>query len=105
MSEEELNAIVKRAEDEYESMKDRMHDLYDKLSERGTITYIKRDSLRNWVAKYFNKDLISVDDLISCIEDLDCEIENLNEKIENMEQDIQDNYKRIDYARQVREVE
>lgn len=103
MSNEELNAILARAEDEYEQMKDRMHDLYDKLNEKGTITFIKRDSLNKWVAKHFNKDLISVDDLIGCIEDLDDEVETLKTKIEDMEQDINDNYKRIDYARQVRE--
>lgn len=103
MSNEELNAIITRAEDEYEQMKDRMHDLYDKLNERGTITYIQRDSLNKWVAKHFNKDLISVDDLIGCIEDLSNEVESLNEKIDDILEDRDTNYKRIDYATQIRE--
>lgn len=105
MSNEELNEIVRRAEDEYESMKDRCHDLYEKLNQRGTITYIQKDSLNKWVAKHFNKDLISVDDLIGCIEDLDNEVENLKEKIEDMERDIEENYKRVPISQQVREVE
>lgn len=55
--------------------------------------FIKKEELNEWVAKYFNKDLISVDDLISVIEDLDGEIDRLKEKIEDIEQNIEDNYR------------
>lgn len=79
-------------DNELEKMQSRIHDLYEKLSETGTITYIKRDTLNKWVAKYFNKDLISIDDLLGCIEDLDDEVENLKDKLKHMEQDIEDNY-------------
>ena len=66
--------------------------------------YIKTTELNSWITKYFpNKDLISIDDLIGCIEDLDSEITKLLEQIEDMEQDIQDNYKRIEYSSQIRE--
>lgn len=66
--------------------------------------YIKTTDLNSWITKYFpNKDLITIDDLIGCIEDLDSEITKLLEQIEDREQDIQDNYKRIDYASQIRE--
>lgn len=57
--------------------------------------YILKDELNSWISKYFNKDLISIDDLISCIEDLDEEIDRLKDKIEDLEQDIEDNYKPI----------
>ena len=55
--------------------------------------YIKTEDVNKWIGKYFpNKDLISIGDLIGCIEDLDGEVEHLKEKIEDMEQDIEDNY-------------
>lgn len=48
--------------------------------------YIKTIDLNRWVAQYFpNKDIITISDLIGCIEDLDEEIESLNEKIEKLE--------------------
>ena len=46
--------------------------------------YIKTENLNSWIKKYFeNKDIITIEDLISQIENLDAEIERLNEKIEN----------------------
>ena len=63
--------------------------------------YIRKDELNKWVAKYFNKDLISVDDLIGVIEDLDGEVDSLKEKIEEMEQDIEENFIRKSVSSQV----
>ena len=62
--------------------------------------YIKKEDLNSWVAKYFTQDLISIDDLIDCIENIDSEIDRLNEKIEDLKQDIEDNYKPISKAEQ-----
>ncbi len=63
--------------------------------------YIKKQDVNKWIGKYFpNKDLISIDDLIGCIEDLDSEVESLKEKYEDLEQDLEDNYKPIDKASQ-----
>lgn len=46
--------------------------------------YIDKGELNSWVAKYFpTKDLISIDDLIGCIEDLDAELEEIKESHEN----------------------
>ncbi len=46
--------------------------------------YIDKGELNSWVAKYFpTKDLISIDDLIECIEDLDAELEEIKESHEN----------------------
>lgn len=49
--------------------------------------YIKKSNLNEWVAKYFNADLISVDDLVSIIEELDSEVEHLKEEIEDIQQE------------------
>ena len=55
--------------------------------------YIKASDLNEWLRKYFNGDLISINDMISVMEDLDGEIDRLKEKIEEIEQDKEDNYK------------
>ena len=47
--------------------------------------YIRKSDLNEWVAKYFQTDLISIEDLISTIEDLDGEVEHLKEEIEDMQ--------------------
>lgn len=58
--------------------------------------YIKKEDLGKWIAKYFpKKDLISVDDLIDCIENLDGEIDDLTTTIDDMERDIEENYRPI----------
>ncbi len=43
--------------------------------------YIKKSDLNRWVAKYFNKDLITIEDLIDTIEDLDDEISDLKDQL------------------------
>ena len=49
--------------------------------------YIRKEDVNKWIGKYFEKqDLISVDDLISCIENLDDKIDYLEEKIRNLEE-------------------
>ena len=64
--------------------------------------YIKTSDLNKWISKYFpNKDLISITELIGCIEDLDIEIDNLNQQLEEIKEDITDNYKRKTVAEQV----
>ena len=63
--------------------------------------YIKKENLNKWIAKHFDKDIISIDDLIGIIEDLDDEIEYWKEKYEDLEQDLEQNYihrKRSDYT-------
>lgn len=57
--------------------------------------YVRAQELNSWIAKYFDKDLISIDDLVGVIEDLDGEIERLSDEISSLKQDIQDNYKPI----------
>lgn len=55
--------------------------------------YIKATDVNKWVAKHFkNQDLISIDDLISCIDELDDEIENLNDKIRKLTEPSEEDY-------------
>jgi tetrahydromethanopterin S-methyltransferase subunit B len=47
--------------------------------------YIRRDELNEWIAKHFTKDLLSIEDLIGCIEELDYRIDDLKEKLDRYE--------------------
>jgi len=47
--------------------------------------YIRRDELNEWIAKHFTKDLLSIEDLIGCIEELDYRIDDLKEKLDGYE--------------------
>lgn len=58
--------------------------------------YIKATDLNRWIAKYFPKqDLISVADLIACIEELDGEVEYQKEEYKHLENNVEENYRRI----------
>ena len=46
-----------------------------------------------WIKKYFNSDLVSIEQLIACIEDLDGKVEHLKEEYEQEIKDIRDNVK------------
>lgn len=107
MTEEDFECERVRADSELDSMKDRIHDLYsenERLKKKMntmaySIVYVKKDEL-GWIGKVFDKDLISIDDLISKIEDLQSDVEHLKEEIEDINQDIEDNYRPIDKATQ-----
>lgn len=48
--------------------------------------YINKMDVNQWIGKFFeDKDYISFDDLIGCIEDLDGEVEHLKKKIDDLE--------------------
>lgn len=47
--------------------------------------YLNKMDVNQWIGKYFDKDYISFDDMIGCIEDLDGKIESLEEKIKDLE--------------------
>lgn len=51
--------------------------------------YINMKEENDWIKKYFKKDLVSVEDLLSCIEDLDSEIYELKEKLREKEEPTQ----------------
>lgn len=49
---------------------------------------------------YFNKNLVSIEELVNAMNDLISDKEELENKIKDMEQDIEDNYKPIPVAEQ-----
>lgn len=63
--------------------------------------YIDMRKENEWIRKYFNKDLVSIEELIGCIEDLDSEVERLEEKYEDLVRDVEDNYRPIPYDEQI----
>lgn len=62
--------------------------------------YLKTSELNSWIAKYFDKDLISINDLITVIENLDGEVESWKEKYDDLLQDLRDNYQPISKSKQ-----
>ena len=62
--------------------------------------YVDMRTQNRWIQKYFDKDLVSVDELLGTIEDLGDEIEHWKEKYEDLEQNLQDNYKPISHWEQ-----
>lgn len=63
--------------------------------------FIKKNELNLWIAAYFpGKELISIDDLISCIEDLDSEVEDWKMKYEELQNDLKENYRPISQVEQ-----
>ena len=57
---------------------------------------MKLNSLEKEIGYYFkNKDLVSIEDLISLIEDLADEAEHWKEKFEDLEEEVRENYKPI----------
>lgn len=54
--------------------------------------FIKKSDLNDWIAKLFNNEDISVDDLVDKIEDLVFELDSVKEEFEDYKQMIADNY-------------
>lgn len=48
-----------------------------------------------FLQKYFNKDFVSLEEVLSKFEDLVCENDRLQEELDDLKQDLQDNYKPI----------
>ena len=51
--------------------------------------------------KKFNKDLVSLDDILNVLEDLFFDCERLEEEIEDIKDDINDNFQRVSISSQV----
>jgi len=63
--------------------------------------YIDMRNENKWIRKYFDKDWVSIEELLDTIEDLDSEIEHWKEKYQDLEEDLRDNYEPIPYSKQV----
>lgn len=57
--------------------------------------YILKSEMNSWIKKHFDKDIISINDLLILIEDLDSELEYTKEKFEDYKQYVKDNYKQL----------
>lgn len=107
MSGEEIEELKKKVEDNWETLKDEVLKLKEenqRLKNRMstmayTKVYVKKEDL-GYIDKHFEKDLVSVDDLISCIEGLDSEIESQKEEYEQLEKNIKENYRPISLEEQ-----
>ena len=56
---------------------------------------------KKYLQKKFNKDLLSINELLGLAEELLDEIEEKQEKYDNLIQDLKDNYKPIPYEEQI----
>ena len=64
--------------------------------------YIKATDLNKWITKHFPKqDLISITELIGCIEELDIEVDNLNQQLEDIKENLRENYRLIPESQKV----
>ena len=54
----------------------------------------------NFYRRYFNKDVVTLEEVLRKVEDLDDEIEYLKEAYVRLEEDIRDNFKPIPVAEQ-----
>lgn len=72
-----------------------MEQLYINVKE------MKEGFLKRYLQERFNKDLVSVDELIGLIEELKDDNDALQEKYEDLEQDMRDNYKPISVEEQI----
>ena len=55
--------------------------------------YVDMRYQNRWIQKYFpNKDFVSIDELIGCIEDLDSEIDHLKEELEDANKTDEEKY-------------
>lgn len=80
LTDEEVQACIRRAEEEYDEIKDRVHELF-----------VENEKLKKQL-KYKNE----------IIEEQEYKIEHLEDKIKDIEKDIADNFKRIPISQQVR---
>lgn len=103
MNNEELNRLINKAEQDYDNMKERYSELIDENKSLKTKMrdmsynklYLRKDEL-GWINRYFDTDLISIDDLIAYIEDLHADLDRLQEKYDDLQEDVETNYRRID---------
>lgn len=58
--------------------------------------YVKLEE-NSWIHKYFEKDMVSVEELIGKIEDLDDELYELRHKYEDFKEEVRDNYEPVKY--------
>jgi predicted phage-related endonuclease len=55
----------------------------------------------DYCAKFFNKDLVSIDEILNKLSELEDEKEAVENELKELKQDVEDNYRPVSYAEQV----
>lgn len=55
----------------------------------------------DYCAKFFKKDLVSIDEILNKLYELEDEIEALQEELEDLKDDVRDNYRPVSYKEQI----
>lgn len=64
--------------------------------------YVDLRNENRWIKEIFNnKDLVTIEEMLTKIEDLNEELEDTQEKFEDFKRDVEDNYKRLEVAEQL----
>lgn len=66
------------------------------------MVYVDLRNENRWIREIFNnKDLVTIEEMLTKIEDLNEELEYTQEKFEDFKIDVEDNYRRLDVAEQL----
>lgn len=64
--------------------------------------YVDLRNENRWIREIFdNKDLVTIEEMLTKIEDLNEELEDTQEKFEDFKRDVEDNYKRVELSEQL----
>ena len=66
--------------------------------------YVDLRTQNRWIKEAFkNKDIVSVEDLLTKVEDLLDELDSVKEEYEDFKRDVEDNYRPVSYKEQLGE--
>ena len=66
------------------------------------MVYVDLRNENRWIREIFNnKDLVTIEEMLTKIEDLNEELEDTQEKFEDFKRDVEDNYRRLEVAEQL----
>lgn len=64
--------------------------------------YVDLRNENRWIREIFNnKDLVTIEEMLTKIEDLNEELEDTQEKFEDFKRDVEDNYRRLEVSEQL----
>ena len=66
------------------------------------MVYVDLRNENKWIREIFNnKDLVTIEEMLTKIEDLNEELEYTQEKFEDFKRNVEDNYKRVELSEQL----
>lgn len=66
------------------------------------MVYVDLINENRWIREIFNnKDLVTIEEMLTKIEDLNEELEYTQEKLEDFKRDVEDNYRRLEVSEQL----